>query len=130
MGMRVSDGGSSGAGQSASAAGWQQKQQSFKALTSALKSGDLAAAQQAFSSISNGSGSSGNGPLAQIGQALQNGDLAGAQKAEADLKTKRGGHHHHHQQDADGAGASAPPPTPPPSTADVTGTGTQVDTVA
>jgi hypothetical protein len=103
MGMRVS--GSSGASQSAAVANWQQRQQSFQALTSALQSNDLAGAQQAFATLGGNSTSQGNGPLAQLGQALKNGDLAGAQQAAKALQSSRAKHHHHGGQDASTAAA-------------------------
>lgn len=95
MGMRVGSSGSTGASQSASVSNWQQNQQNFKALSSALQSGDLAAAQKAFSSMSTSGTSTSansNSPLAQLGQALQNGDLKGAQTAMQAMQSK---HHHH-----------------------------------
>ena len=94
MGMRVGGSGSMGASQSASMANWQQRQQSVNTLTAALQSGDLGAAQKAFSGLSGGNSSvKGNSPLAQIGQALQSGDLAGAQQAAQALQAARNGHH-------------------------------------
>src|SRR5271169_4088644 len=96
MGMRIS--GSSGAGQSASVTNWQQRQQSFQALTSALQAGDLGAAQQAFATLGGNSASQGNGPLAQLGQALKNGNLEGAQQAMKTLQSSRGKHHHHQDE--------------------------------
>jgi len=126
--MRVQ---SSTGGQSASVNAWQQKQQGFSALSSALKSGDLKAAQAAYAKLSNGSGNSnGNGPLAQIGQALQNGDLAGAQKAEQTMRSHRGGHHHHDQDGDANKDAQAAPPTPVAPAATATDVGTVLDTLA
>ncbi|WP_139017302.1 hypothetical protein [Bradyrhizobium sp. STM 3809] len=80
--------------------------QSFNQLVSALNSGSLNDAQQAYSALSQLQ-SSGQGPssnsntpfaraLSQIGQDLQNGDLSGAQQALASLKS-HGGHHHGHR---------------------------------
>lgn len=110
MGMRISGSGATSATQSTAIANWQQRQQSFKDLNSALQSGDLAGAQKAFSGLTGGADTmSGSGPLAQIGQALQNGDLAGAQKAGQQLLAGRAGHHHgHHRAQA----ASSTPATP------------------
>jgi hypothetical protein len=63
-----------------------RRQQSFAALVNSLSSGNLAGAQQAFSSLSQlQSFADPNGPFAQtisqIGQALKRGDLSGAQHA-------------------------------------------------
>jgi len=109
--------------------GFQQRRSEFRQLTQSLASGDLAGAQQAFSSLtSNQSQSSqSNSPLSQdwsaLGQALQNGDLSGAQQAFAkvqqDFKTQaqgaqaaqgtQGAHHghHHHHASADSDGDSS-----------------------
>ena len=80
--------------------------QTFNQLVSALNSGDLSAAQQAFSALNqlqgNGQGPSANSnsPLAkalsQIGQALQNNDVAGAKQALSTLQQAHGHHHGHH----------------------------------
>jgi ribosomal protein S20 len=93
-----------GASQSASISNWQQNQQNFKALSSALQSGDLAAAQKAFSSMSSSSSNS-NSPLAQLGQALQNGDLKGAQTAMQAMQSR---HHHHGGQSATPTASATP----------------------
>jgi hypothetical protein len=79
--------------------------QTFNQLVSALNSGNLSGAQQAFSALGQLQNSgqspspSPNSPLAnalnQIGQALQNGDITGAQQALASLQQAQGGHHHH-----------------------------------
>jgi hypothetical protein len=84
MGMRIGGGQQAWSSQSSSVSNWQQRQQNFKALGSALQSGDLAGAQQAFATIAANNpavASNPNSPLAQIGQALQSGNLAGAQQA-------------------------------------------------
>ena len=98
MGMRVSSSGSSSASQSASISNWQKNQQNFKDLTASLKSGDLAAAQKAFASLSGNNSTNSansNSPLAKIGQALQNGDLKGAQEA---MQAMRSRHNHNGEQ--------------------------------
>ncbi len=90
--------------------------QDFSQLLSSLKSGDLAGAQQAYSSLSQLQ-SSGQGPsanpnspasqaLSQIGQALQSGDLSGAQQALASLQQAHGGHHSHGHHHASGGSAA------------------------
>lgn len=92
---------------------WQQRKQSFEALSQALKSGDLGAAQQAFSSLSSsfpaGIANDPNSPLAKLGQALQSGNLSDAQSAFSALRSRHGGHHHHHDQDSASATATASP---------------------
>jgi hypothetical protein len=98
MGMRIPSSGAVGSSQSVSVSNWQQRQQNFKDLFSAVQSGDLSGAQKAFAGLTAGATNiKGNSPLAQIGQALQNGDIAGAQKAAQQLQANRGGHHHHAQ---------------------------------
>jgi hypothetical protein len=97
----------------------EQFKQSFQSLGSALQSGDLSSAQQAFASLqqlqpSNSSSTSNldNGPLSNdwntLSQALQSGDTKAAQAAftqlQSDIQTHRKGHHHHHQP----AAANAP----------------------
>lgn len=82
--------------------------QAFLQLSSALQSGDLSAAQNAYATITQLGGDNGNGPfaqtLSQIGSALQSGDVGKAQQAMAQLKqhmqAMRGHHHHHHKSDA------------------------------
>ena len=94
MGMRIGGGQQAWSSQSSSVNNWQQRQQNFKALGSALQSGDLAGAQQAFASITanNPSASSNpSSPLAQIGQALQSGNLASAQQAAQTWRGQHGG---------------------------------------
>ena len=109
MGMRIGSTGSSAASQGVGVAQWQQKQQGMKDLMAALKTGDLGAAQKAYSSLPGASGTpNGSSPLAQIGQALLAGDLAGAQKAAQALQAARGGHHHHHADPATQAATGTP----------------------
>jgi hypothetical protein len=83
--------------------------QTFNQLVSAINSGDLSGAQQAFASLGQIQ-SSGQGPLAnsktpfaealsQVGQALQSSDLKGAQQALSTLPpglARLHGHHGHH----------------------------------
>ena len=100
MGMRVGGSGTAWANQSNAVGNWQQRQQNMKALGTALQGGDLAAAQQAFATISANNpaaAANSNSPLAKIGQALQAGDLATAQQT---AQAWRGGRH-------EGAGAQA-----------------------
>jgi hypothetical protein len=91
--------------------------QTFGQLVSAIKSGDLTGAQQAYAALSqlqsSGAGPANpNSPIAQaldqIGQALQDGDISGAQSALESLgQQARGAHHrHHHHHHHDG---SSPP---------------------
>ena len=77
--------------------------QAFGQLTSAIQSGNLSAAQSAYSTLSQAASSNPNSPLAQalsqIGNALQSGDLSQAQQALTTLQQQmqgaRGAHHHH-----------------------------------
>ena len=94
---------------------FQSFRQDFGQLVSALNSGDLSGAQQAYSALSqlqgNGQGPNPSNPLsqalAQIGQALQNNNLNGAQQALAALQQSSGSHHshghHHHSGGTSGA---------------------------
>lgn len=105
----------------------------FQALASALNSGDLSGAQNAFAALQKDlppgqqAGATGgqndnskNNPVAtdfqNLSQALSSGDLSSAQSAFAklqqDMQAMQGGHrgHHHHH----GGGAIAPQPQPQP----------------
>ncbi|WP_052941319.1 hypothetical protein [Chromobacterium subtsugae] len=89
--------------QNSGSATWQQNQQNFQQLASALQSGNLGQAQSAYSSLTanlpnggNGSGSQSNSPFAQLGQALQSGNLQSAQQASQTLQSHHSGHHHRH----------------------------------
>lgn len=90
----------------------------FQQLTSAISSGDLQAAQKAYASLQQATGSSApQGPMGQlmtsIGDALSSGKIADAQSA---LTAFQQAHpHHHHPKpaasaDSDSAPSSAPPP--------------------
>lgn len=89
-------------------------QQSFVTLVSALISGNLSSAQQAYSSLnqlqSNGQGPSANSPasqaLSRIGQALQSGNLTVAQQALSSLQQAQSGHHHGHHSHHGGGESS------------------------
>ena len=110
MGMQIGDSSVVSPLQTSGAANWQERRQSFQQLTSALQSGDINSAKQAFSALSNGSSAKEGGPLAQIGQALQSGDLTAAQQAMQTLQAGRGRHHHHHHHpDSSSAGAPTTP---------------------
>jgi thioredoxin-like negative regulator of GroEL len=64
--------------------------QTFGQLVNALQSGNLTAAQSAYSSLTQAGGGNSNSPFAaalqQIGDALQSGDLGKAQQALAQLQ--------------------------------------------
>lgn len=123
MGMQIP---SSGASQVGGAGMWQQQRQNFSQLAQALRSGDLSAAQQAFSQLSANSpnASDPNSPLAKLGQALQSGDVKAAQQAFSSLHAGGGHHHHHHSTSAQSSGA------PAPKLATTGLTGTNVNTIA
>jgi hypothetical protein len=84
----------------------KQVQSDFQSLATALQTGNLAGAQQAFASLTKDapsiaqgvSSGGGSNPLGKLASALQSGDLAGAQQAFAALtqpgKSHRHGHHH------------------------------------
>ena len=96
MGMPINSVSSGSALQASGANNWQQRRQDFQALSQALQSGNLGAAQQAFSSLSSsfpaGVANDPNSLLAKLGQALQSGNLSAAQSAFSAMC----GHHHHH----------------------------------
>jgi hypothetical protein len=102
MDMSVLSAGSSNPSQKVISSNWQQRRQSFDALSQALQSSDLPSAQQAFSSLSStfpaGITNDPNSPLAKLGQALKSGDLSAAQSAFAEIRGHKGhrAHHHHH----------------------------------
>ena len=90
--------------------------QALGQLTSAIQSGNLSAAQSAFSTLSQAAANNPNSPLAQalnqIGDALQSGDLSKAQQAltslQQQMQAAKGAHHHHggHHHKAADADAS------------------------
>jgi DNA-binding FadR family transcriptional regulator len=93
----------------------QSRKNAFQSLATALQSGDLQQAQQAYNSLTQNSpiaAKRGTNPVLQdfqaIGTALQSGDVSGAQKAlttfQDALKTAMQGHHGHHHKTE-----SAPP---------------------
>jgi len=91
--------------------------QAFSQLVSALQSGNLSAAQSAYSAFTQGAGGQidPNSPFAQaidqIGQDLQSGNIDAAQQALSSLQQTHAPHHrrHHH---LDGATqAQSPSPT-------------------
>ena len=104
--------------------------QSFGQLVTALRSGNLSAAQSAYSAFAQVAPGQGGGPFSQIGDALQSGDIGKAQQALASLQQQmqatKGAHHHHgHRQDSDGdksqsttapTGATTAPPNSSTST--------------
>jgi hypothetical protein len=99
-------------------------QQDFQSLVSAISSGNLSQAQQAYATLTqlqtgNGTSSSSstssassapqNGfqqALSQIGSDLQSGNITGAQQTLASLQQSHegGGHHHHHGGGGGGGG--------------------------
>ena len=93
MGMRVGGGGGGWANYqtTSSVNSHQQRQQGVKNLFKALQSGDVTAAQTAFTVLQN-QGLPANSPINTIGQALQTGDLASAQKAAQGIMASRGHH--------------------------------------
>ena len=109
MGMRISGGygGSWGNYQGSSAINsHQQRQQRVNNLFSALQSGDLSAAQTAFTSLQN-NGLSAHSPLHGIGQALQAGNLTAAQQAAQNVIANRSGRNDGDADDSASTNASA-----------------------
>lgn len=129
-------------------ANWQdnfsQIRQGFKTLASALQSGDLNAAQQAFTSLqpllpNSSAGNqtpnvqSGSGQnqfstdLSTLGKAIQNGDVTQAQNAFAtlqqDMQSVQGQHHHHHHHHGSGSTQSTDSTTSNASSQSTNGSG-------
>jgi hypothetical protein len=84
-----------------------QVQSDLQSLSSALQSGNLGSAQQAYATLQKdapglvqGSTSTSSNPvssaLGAVGKALSQGNVSGAQQAFASLKQVAGGRHHHH----------------------------------
>ena len=108
--------------------------QAFGQLTSAIQSGDLSAAQNAYTALTQAQPNQGSGPfsqaLSQIGDALQSGDIGKAQQAMAALQQQmramKGAHHHHGHHHAGGGdksqSASASPSTSSDPTTSTTST--------
>jgi outer membrane protein assembly factor BamD (BamD/ComL family) len=95
---------------------WNQAQNPFQQLSQALASGNLSAAQSAFTQIQQNApqgasaqgGQSGTSPFAALGQALQSGNLSAAQSAFSQLQQAHpSGGHHHHRGSGGGAEATA-----------------------
>lgn len=102
---------------------FQQFRTDFQQLSKALQSGDLAGAQQAYTSLmqvvqagaQNKQDSTISNDFAALGQALQSGDMTAAQKAfstlQQDMKsagqTQFHHHRHHSVQSADDSSASS-----------------------
>ena len=100
---------------------WSPANNPFQQLGKALASGDLSAAQQAFSALQQNApqqaasaqgsqtaqGSTGQNAIAALGTALQSGNLAAAQQAFAQIQQTSGHHHHHHRSQ----GSSSAPTT-------------------
>jgi hypothetical protein len=128
---------------------FKQRFQDFRALQSALQSGNLSDAQSAFAAfqndIQNGSkdpGTLGNGTqqaqtakdLQALGDALKSGDVAAAQKAFAtvkqDMQAMRGQHHHGHHKAASDGDAKTVTATTAATTASTNSTSTILNALA
>ena|ERR1700690_3438626 len=104
--------------------------QAFGQLTSAIQSGDLSAAQSAYTALTQAQPNQGSGPfsqaLSQIGDALQSGDIGKAQQALAALqqqmKAMKGAHHHHGHHHAGGDGDKSQSASPSTSSDPTTST--------
>ena len=107
MGMRISGGGGGWANyQNSSINAHQQRQHGARNLMSALQSGDLNAAQTAFTAMQN-QGLPANSPFNAVGQALQSGDLASAQKAAQSIMAARSQRMQGNDGDGDDAASQA-----------------------
>jgi|ERR1035437_1083005 iron uptake system EfeUOB component EfeO/EfeM len=121
---------------------FKQRAQDFKALQTALQSGDVTTAQQAFASLQKdmqtsskaaGATSNQSSQTSQLGadfqtlqSALQSGDLSGAQSAFATLKqdlqstgAAHGAHHHHHHMSGNATSSTSPASSSTSSSSDV-----------
>jgi hypothetical protein len=121
---------------------FKQSAQDFKALQTALKSGDVTSAQQAFASLQkdmqssfpaagatstpSGQSSPMSADFQTLQSALQSGDLSGAQSAFATLKqdmqstrAAHGTHHHHHPKSGDASNSTTQAPSSTTSSNDV-----------
>ena len=134
MGMGISSASSAASGASM----WQQQKSSFSQLSSALTSGNLSAAKQAFASLSakNPAASDPNSPMGKLGVALQSGNMSAAQQAFSTMQTsatsqasatQAAGHHHHHHGGSMPAVASSTATLPLATSGSV---GTQVNLTA
>jgi hypothetical protein len=97
---------------------WAQAQSQFQQLGQALSSGNLSAAQAAFSALQqnapqggqssqNAQGSSAQSPMAALSQALQSGNLSAAQQAFSQIQQAQGQHHHHHHGSQSGSSSDS-----------------------
>jgi hypothetical protein len=103
--MRINSTNAASAGQGI--ANQQQRQQGFKNLMSAVQSGDMATAQQAYADLTKGkSAVDPSSPLGQLGAALQSGDVDATQKVAQSIQASRSGHAHHHHGGASATTAS------------------------
>jgi hypothetical protein len=125
MGMRINGSSAASTSQTTGVATLQQRQQDFKDLFSSLKSGDLAAAQQAFASLTAGKALGADSPLSQLGEALQSGDLSAAQQAGQALQAQRSAHLQGHQGEQPTTTDCAAAPAPAPA-----GQGTLINLIA
>jgi hypothetical protein len=125
MGMRIGGSSSTASSQGSSGmTGLQQKQQGMKSMFDALKSGDLASAQKAYASLTDGKDApAADSPLGKLGAALQTGDLAAAQTAAKAMRPAHA-HGHGHHQDNSGSTATAATATSTNATSTTATTGT------
>lgn len=99
--------------------------QAFGQLASAIQSGNLTAAQSAYSTLTQAGNADPNSPFAaavsQIGDALQSGNISQAQQDLSSLQQQfqsaKGAHHHghHHVSDGDKSQAATSPSSATPS---------------
>src|SRR5450631_952267 len=102
--------------------------QAFGQLTSAIASGNLSAAQNAYAAFTQAGGNDPNSPIAQavsqIGDALQSGDIGKAQAAvsalQQQMQAMKGAHHHHGHHHGGGGDKSQSASASPSSSSDPT----------
>src|SRR5471032_2960470 len=95
MGSRIGGVGGAGYAGAQGVNNWQQRQQNFSALNTALQSGNLDTAQKAYTSlVGNSANIDPSSPLGQIGAALKSGNLSAAQQTAQTLHANRAQHHH------------------------------------
>ena len=102
-----------------------QRRQAMKDLFSAIKSGNIQDAQQAYAALTKGQTPPANSPLGKLGAALQSGDMTAVTST---LKSLRAGHHHQRLGGSVNASTNASTTTAAPNT--LPGQGTNLNVMA
>src|SRR5262249_43331811 len=132
--MNVSSVSGANANQQSGGVNVTQVRTDFEQLASALSSGNLDQAQQAFSTLANDApGLLQNSPassgLNAVGEALQSGNIGAAQNAFAALQQAAQSHRHHHHH-LGGSSQQIQPSESTPSADTTDGAGTVIDKFA